>query len=427
MNRARRIWAGVAIAGAFLMVGVAPADAGKRVDWSVADGADPGVFFSKGGLKLRGSCDPALGVKLRTNVPRKSGLMVGVGSQKTVMNDEHHWVGHDFLHRGNDGLDIFSIAGLGNADSSVGQLIYASRKRVTSIDWTSEIADAIGAQCLYGGIATGGRKGTGKAMIFRGNEGGKRREIYDDPGQLRVFAKCTSDAGEPNLDVTLRAGSGTSGLYASSQSDFDANGIDEQAFVAYEDFDVNEPLALDGSGVADDHASGQIFVAASNTQFAIDWIGTSSRALGRDCAFAATAARADAGSDRRALYGSFGPEAVSPFYDHGDLQLSAGCVTNELALSAEPLVSGTSIHNANQSDADADATDSHLYSEDDGFDTGDSLSLITTGEDEDLLGQVVLASPDGTYSTVDYVADEDDLYGGADCSVGAVADTVPGP
>lgn len=398
-----------------------PADAGKRVHWGKNDGAAPKVIFSKSGLKLRATCDGLLGVKVRSTRRSDSPGIFGATSQSQIA-PLHHYLGVDGLHRGTDGFELLAGGDSLNAfDSGVGQIIHADRRRVTSIDWLSERNDALGKNCVFGGIATSAKRNTARGLVFRANEDTPERRVYSD-FDLKVDATCTSADG---LDVEIR--SNGSGVYAASQSDADDNGTDEQGFAAYEGFDDNDPLRLDASGVADDNAAGQILINTSNVQLSLDWVGTSSGALGRDCAFAATVSAQTSASNRRIVYAPFGNDPVGPFFALGGMELSAGCNADDLTLLGGTTAPGSAIHAGTQSDADANSVDSHLYIEDDVLNPGDQQDIVGATEDRNVLGQIVHASPGGSYATADFMADEGDLGGGADCGVFGTADRAAAP
>jgi hypothetical protein len=406
------------------------AHAGASVNYAADSGSPTDTFFSKAGLKLRGNCiNTAVDVRVISKRSKRRATTFGANAQSDITesgSNHQSYLGVKKLYSKTDNFQLLTMSGLNAFDSSVGQLIQAERRRVMTIDWLAEAeGDALGSDCVFGGTKRVAKKGSNRAIIYRANKGSKLRTIYDQ-SSLKLQARCTSDGGDPNLDLFVKAGISTSSTYVASQSDADGNGLDEAAYSQAEALS-GDKAQLDVSGVQDDDATGQIVINTSNPQYTIDWIASSSGALGKDCLFAGTARTLGAGDgDARITYSANPGEPLETFFDHGGVALRGSCsATPDLFMSVGSAISGSAAHWGMQSDANGDGTDAHAYDEADNLAPADVPVL--GAEDENAIAEMVFAAPGGDYTSLEFIADEGGIFGHAACAAAGISDVAHAP
>jgi len=412
------------------LLGTSSALAGTSVNY-VADAGDPTqTFFSKAGMRLRGACiGTAVDVRVLSTRSKHKASTFAANAQSDITetnSSQQHYFGVKKLHSKTDDFQLLTNSGLAAYDSSVGQLIQAERRRVLTIDWLAEAEeDALGSDCVFGGTKRVAEKGSNRAIIYRADKGSAQRRIYDGLADLR--AECVSNGGTPELNLYVRNGIPTTSTYIASQSDADNNGLDEAAYSQAE-ASSGAKIQLDVSGVADDRASGQIVINSSNDQYSIDWIASSSGALGRDCLFAGTVRRVNASSlGARIAYSTFTADALHTFFDHGGVTLGASCsATPDLFMNVGSAVAASTAHWGMQSDANGDGLDSHAYDEADDLAPTD-VPVLGATEDENAIGEMVFAAPGGDYTTLEFIADEEGIFGHADCAIAGTSEVAHAP
>ena len=412
-----------------LLALAAPAGAATSVNYAANVGSPAKTFFSKAGLKLRGGCEATfVEVRAISNRSKHKAATFAANAQTDITesgSSHQSYLGVRRLYSKTDDFQLLTSSGLNAFDSGVGQLIQAERRRVMTIDWLSEAeGDVLGKDCVFGGTKRIARKGTKRAIIYRADKGTGERRIYDDLFDLR--AECVSDGGTPDLNLYVKTGIPTTSTYIASQSDTDNNGLDEAAYSQAE-ASSQDKVQLDVSGVADDRASGQIVVNSSNTQYGIDWIASSSGALGKDCLFAGTVRQLDSGQAARIAYSRTGPDPLETIFDHGGVTLGASCsATPDVFLNVGSAVAGSAAHWGVQSDANGDGTDAYAYGEADDLAPAD-VPVLGATEDENLIGELVFGAPGGEYASLEFMTDEEGIFGHADCAVAGVSEVAHAP
>jgi hypothetical protein len=108
-----------------------------------------------------------------------------------------------------------------------------------------------------------------------------------------------------------------------------------------------------------------------------------------------------------------GAPAAEDFYDANGLTLSGTCAAGpEMQVTAQSSANNTVIH------IGAQGTAGSRYLENDDFDLGETVDVLGgLGTDDDLSGQIVWATPGGSVTVIDFLAEEGDALGGAtDCA-----------
>jgi hypothetical protein len=428
-NRFAGALASCLLLGALLLAASA-AHAGTSVDYAANIGSPTDTFLSKAGLKLRGRCliNTAVDVRVIRNRSKRRAATFGANAQTDITesgSSHQSYFGVKKLYSKTDDFQLLTGSGLNAFDSSVGQLIQAERRRVMTIDWFAEAeGDALGKDCVFGGTKRVAKKGSPKAILYRANKGSGPRVIFDDLFQLR--AECVSNGGDPDLNLYVKAGPVTSSTYVASQSDVNNDGNGEAAYSQAEAIS-DQKVQLDVSGVADDRATGQIVVNTSNPQYAIDWIASSSGALGKDCLFAGTVRTAGALDANRITYSANGGEALETFFDHGGVTLGGSCsATPDLFMNVGSAISGSAAHWGMQSDANGDGTDSYAYDEADDLASAD-VPVLGATEDENAIGELVFGAPGGDYTSLEFIADEGGIFGHAACAAAGISEVAHSP
>jgi hypothetical protein len=404
------------------------AHAAKPVSY-VADTGDPSeVFFKNSGMKLKGSCkSQTTGVKVNSSLPKKKGALFAANAQADPSKldldlDSYYEVKR--LNSKSDGVDVLGADALNAFDSSVGQLMKVDRKRIVTMDWLAESeGDMLGSDCVFGGTKVVAKRKSPKAVIYRANEGSSEKTIWDG-GFEKLRAECASTMDGPELNLFVKAGASTVNVYANSHSDVDQDTSSEQGYSQAEGLFNGEEEMLN-SGVSSDHASGQLLINTSNDQVSFDWVASSSHALGRDCLFAATVVEVNSGDDARVADSAFGPQAEEQFFDFGHVGLSFACnATPDINVLVGSAFSGAAAHWGIQADSNGDQSDAAYYREGDDLLAGDVAVL--TVEDENALGEMVYTDRTGRFTSLDFMTDEQGIFGQADCAIAGVAQTAAG-
>jgi hypothetical protein len=407
------------------MAVAAPAAAAIPVHYAADTDSPFETFFSKAGLRLKGECDGGgnTDVKVISTRPKSQAGLFHADSQY-LGGAGHAYFGTDALYNKSDGFKLLS--NLSASDSSVGQVVYADRGRVLTIDWMAESGGDAGAgECVFGGVARTARKGTGSAILFRAREGSPRRTVANFVG-TKVRAECTSNGG-PDLDLSLKAGIPTSHTFVGSQSDANGDDVDEHGFVAIGPLSSSSS-PFDISGVADNASAGQLVVNTSNPQASVDWAATSSGALKRDCVFAGISTYQTIEDAGRITYSvPVAPEPADHFYAHGGLDLTGTCsAAPDISIDASTSVPGSSAHWGVQSDSNQDANDGQYFIEADDLNSGSSI-VLDPAEDEKSITELVYTRPGGRYLAADFIADEDGIFGFVPCAASGTSETANAP
>ena len=419
-REARSRWAGVAIAAAAaFLVASAPAGAAIPVHYAADTDSPYETFFAKGGLRLKGACDAGgnLLVKVVSHRNKRGAGLFHANSQSA--GNANHYFGVEALHRKTDGFDL--LTELEDTDSMVGQIVYAERRSVVTMDWLAEVGAAPDGVCTFGGTALKAREGSESAIIFRAREG-KPAKTVADLSVTKLRAECASNAG-PDLNLSVKNGLVTSSTFAGSQSDFNSNGSDEAGFRGIIGL-FNDEAQVDTSGVAGDHAVGQLVVNTSNSQVSVDYAVSSSGGLGRDCVFAGIARQQDAtAGDRRPVYSTYTvPDGPDTFFSRGGLEMTASCsAASDLSLEASSPDADAIAHWGIQSDANGDTADTNQYFEVEPLDAVGG-PVLDASEDEKAIVEMVYRLPGGSYTTADFIADESGIFGGANCAVAGTSE-----
>jgi hypothetical protein len=248
---------------------------------------------------------------------------------------------------------------------------------------------------------------------------GAKSATFFNHGGLKLRATCEPGA-DPQLSVTARSTVPHAMLHLNSQSDRDADSSDEVDFRENDDLGEAPFPILDG--LSDDGSGQLLYATRRGATISIDWLAEEGDAHGgRVCAFLGTGHVATRREDTKTLPRvSFRANEgdARTILDAAGLRLEGECAAGPgLSVSATSTVDDAAIHATGQG---AEAR----YYEDDDFDdgNGDAQAAIELLSELDVdgpaegadnaSGQVVYSRPNGTHLRIDWMAEEEDAFGG---------------
>jgi hypothetical protein len=181
-------------------------------------------------------------------------------------------------HMVSDGIVLSSFM-----DNAVGNIVYTNGKRVVSIDFFADSnGESLGRDCAFAGIATAAKKGTPAAAVYA-KSGDQTEKTFFAKRPMKLRASCDIFQ-DIDVDVATKV---KASVHAQSQSDFDANGGDEENYLAGDSLVPGAQLELFGTALQDVNGTGQIVYASRKGSYrSIDYLIDEEDALGKDCLFA---------------------------------------------------------------------------------------------------------------------------------------------